>query len=774
MGKTCKYTLVNENNEIIDGVNDFGIKQLDEYLINTSNYNKILKTLNIKDSKFYTYNKSGSVEDRINLLSTLHDEAKKNLDEVRKEALAEYLKSELADDEKIEKYSDDYTSVLNWIATAKGNLANKLNLDDYKAAMFAEKKRIDGNKEDDKINEEIKLVTDNWEYSRRLGKALHYVANGILIDDYKHGVRDVSSIRENFNRSVNLHGNSTDTTLIGVPDSALQKYINIIYDLKKQLSGQTIMVDYHIQDDTLKVRGKIDILAIDSKGKVTIYDLKASFLDFDEWRNRDKGNFVKYQTEMYKRLLNKKGIPYTDISVNIIPIKMVRNDVNIEIDDQGAILNSDNLITDIASGGNVLESGNTQRSIFRHIPMGAPEIMKLEAADPYLKYNKEVTDLPDMTTEVGGNLFKYFNSRSVIANDEHTINLDIDDEVKRTRKDANGNYVFYNSLTSSNEIYKDEESLREGIRSNLLSNNKLIKSELQSRTDSLHNILSNKNLDRNNPFKDFAKVGNNSNKTRDYIEVILNKYVIEAGWKILDRDDLLDMGVIVLMNDATKTIDLLSLTQSSPNKRYKLTKGSTILGGLLPDSYSEQSENKLPASKGNIEAIKLLDIFGKINANLDNEYKIGDITVTDLKGNTAYKPYSLEKLIYNYNILRSKTGLDRVPIKEVDPLERFYTSYTNIINLPKTSAAELSRLSSLQELKSNFNFNSELLSSELRIEKLRELKKLWSEINSTFFKDEKFDPNRGVISYLMYMVSRTIINLEGIAIDAYNNDKIAE
>lgn len=235
------------------------------------------------------------------------------------------------------------------------------------------------------------------------------------------------------------------------------------------------------------------------------------------------------------------------------------------------------------------------------------------------------------------------------------------------------------------------------------------------------------------------------------------------------------MGVLMFVNDKSKKVDLVSITSFDPSMKVNLPKGSTLLGSLYSDSAVENNPDILPATKGNIELVKLLEVANTILQENFKDYEVDELTVVNIDSKKAVKPTTLDKLLYNYNMLRRKTGQNNANLHLLDPLIKFYQVYNEIQNGISNLRSETRLSNSIKGKIKEIPKPSTDLTPDERNNQLKQLYNLLEDLkNKFFFYEGGYTPNETLESALYSEVAKAIINLSGIEVDPYNAPKLAK
>jgi hypothetical protein len=173
---------------------------------------------------------------------------------------------------------------------------------------------------------EIKDVIESEKLTNQLGIDIH---NGIdLLLRTQTGTKgeDISNIVDRIvekNAAILDNPEEWKTRLKGVVGKIFSEISTVIKDggtLLSELDLDTMedLEGTHAKDAAIKLKGRIDIVAIDREGNIHIYDLKISKNSYDNW-DQVKSYSTDWQLAFYRGLLGQ----YIDVkgaTLNVIPI----------------------------------------------------------------------------------------------------------------------------------------------------------------------------------------------------------------------------------------------------------------------------------------------------------------------------------------------------------------------------------------------------------------------------------------------------------------------
>ena len=749
--KICKWSF--------NGHNFDSEQKLDEYL--KSHFNKDLKT-GVKFSK-----------DIKELLTEINKVASEKLKEDRAAALEKHLNNSklLPYEDVAEVYDSGTVSVLNYIS--QKNLVQGFNMSAFKTHRRVELKKLYANEElsekdlNTKVEEEINKEVNSWDYTRRLGKGLHFVVEKILKTDFgKH--LGAENYKKQILKFAEEEGR-TDITLDGVDDDLLNKFITKIARMKQSIlkndPSAKIFSEFTIDQEVisgLNIRGKIDFLVAHGDGTVDVIDLKVSSrnpVDYDQ----DRMETVEYQLGFYKRMLNAKGIPANKINLSILPIT-IGSSISNEIDS----IYVDNL---------QVISPRTTVSYSINKEIGITE-------------NVVDTSLVEDTSKTVGEMFGV-----------HTFNrgyslTSVDEIFKRyVKKMPDGKFSFKNKLLRGDNIeyFETEEAVKahievylEELNQSTMELTTTITNGLKFKLDSFNgrNVNDEEKRSReihriyNSNVEEFdSMVPLNLKRRLPYITAIFNKYRKELGWRVEDNTELAQMGVILLVNSDTKEFDLISLTGYNVNTPVELKGQKNLLGNFYTDKQMEASDNTLVSSIGNIELIKSLYLANQMPKLYENGYKVGDLRVFNIDSDyeqSGVEALNYDKLVYNYNNLMANVskGKNKIVFKDyyTKAFEAVGYIYDNL-----NPASDLGKLISRTATEKGAALlpPEEAIQKEIKLRELLELHKL---LHEKYFSDKSMSKleSNSFEAYIYTSLSKALSYYTGTLLDPYNESAMAK
>lgn len=331
MSRICTFTIQLKNP--INGQTKFTFgdeQDLENFIKSNLDY-----FLDVTNSD-YKFSKNIQTE-LIDRLDRVHQSAFDQLTLDREKAIKDFREGKKkakskASEEEIPQYSDGYVSVLGLISgglDSKSPMARQFDLNQWRRyeGDRIRRKYSEQNLPEQEIErlvkEELDAEESSWDYLQNVGRGLHYVLDRVFSNKKRQNTDYLAGIVQ---QEIQKSGRE-DLSLAGIKKGAIKSYIQSLYETKDYLeksSGKTVVKYYpefvvNYTDDSLKLRGKIDLLVVYDDGTIDIVDLKVSTKNFNYW-DADKKQTINYQLAFYKRLLEANGIT-GKINMKIIPVQ---------------------------------------------------------------------------------------------------------------------------------------------------------------------------------------------------------------------------------------------------------------------------------------------------------------------------------------------------------------------------------------------------------------------------------------------------------------------
>lgn len=458
------------------------------------------------------------------------------------------------------------------------------------------------------VGERLAELQQKWDTSSVAGTSLHDVAENFVLKGYKSG----ADIKADYGE---LSADQAELYF---------KSFSSLFDQIKRDHGDDaiLMPEFILVDEKKKIAGTVDLLVIDNKGKLHIYDYKTSFKNIADW-NQVKKNSVDYQLSAYKQMLLRQGF---DVGkTKYIPIK----------------------IEEYNEGTDTVESFKMEPVMDSTQNSRGNVILNLNLLLPY--DFKPKTDFIASNKPVSEFLLKNFNyeTKNATANTAiagNTVKQQLEyllNNAKRFEDKKNGNrkFVFLPDIGGSkvnSRLYIDDPEAK---------NEQLVNAYLLQ-LQQYNERLPNKIIDYVRNAREYAKNGEqidnsvlwntDDSNTAEYLRNLLGKYVNSDEWAPFESDAMADLGIVAFENQATNQVDFITMTGKQlkgDNGNPPLLKNrKKLLGNYMPDQKSEDLGFHQDLTNGDVE---LLKIYGFIQNNQKTfaGKKIGTLAAVQLRSN---------------------------------------------------------------------------------------------------------------------------------------------
>lgn len=664
--------------------------------------------------------------------------ARKDFEEAKKKA------KQRTSEEEIPQYSDGFISVLDLIGgglDSKTPFVSPFSLSDWRRVQGNKIREANANKNytDDELDaivrEALEREESSWDYLQDIGRGLHLVLDKVFGSSKRRNSDYLASLVQKTIQD----SNRNDLSLRGIKTSTLKSYINSLYDLKSYIedsSGKNVVkyypefvIDY--QDESLKLRGKIDLLVVYDDGSVDVIDLKVSTKNQQYW-DADKKQTINYQLGFYKRMLEAKGIT-GKINTKIIPVQAV---------------------------GYNKDAGSIERFEFDNISFTSPTISQSDEINALLYADPK---LQTIDTPIASNTIEALSKMFTVGTMTDSFNAaNVEYLADRYIRTSATGFTF-NDYARINNGKPIEAATREELMEKIADYQLAVQRENSKFTGSIQSNLGevlrffNKNPSKNYQARDLTVLPLNYGPGLNAkFALNLAKYKNEIGWEVIENEDLLQLNVIMLQNQITKQYDLVSISPDDLTAKIDLKLGSSILGNFYNNSQVERNKNILESTIGNIELMKLLHISNIVNPG--DGYTIGDLKVINPRFAQEHSFLYDDKLVSNYTTLAKKIGIPQLKVQFSDPYLKTLRLYTNIMEYSQN-------IPDFRRSKITVELDDSAHTAEAKLE---QLVKLYNEIKNNFFSNKSVDQDTSLIADLYRSVAKSIDRLSGLGVDYYN------
>ncbi len=415
-------------------------------------------------------------------------------------------------------------------------------------------------------------------------------------------------------------------------------------DLVRQFGdGLVYFPEFDIAQDTNTINkktlfGVIDLLIVDSSGKVHILDYKTSVHSYPEFSQAKKLAY-NYQMATYQRMLEKYGINTFQGEMMVAPIQIIGFDKG----------NDDYKFDKIQAPESFITISTDSRSerMWENINgfMSSPPVVNITGD----MINTNTSDWLALC-------FPQYSSSKTI-DEEYVVNFLKKNDI--LKKNENGNYIFrkYNKegfITSDNEIdfVKKVTAYLKSQPGKRLRYTGEIKNCLYR---AIKNGLNT--VEFPSPY-DFRL---DINSDRNYIKSTFSKYC-DGNWEIINNSVLESYGIIMLetkdIPGIPHQIDFIRISTNDLHQHYRkyidknnnLTNRKGLTGTFESDVQSQSKNNSLIANavQGNVELMETTAIISQLTG-LEGKI-IGNVQIINPTHATGMS-MSNEQLLYNFNEL---------------------------------------------------------------------------------------------------------------------------
>jgi len=551
------------------------------------------------------------------------------------------------------------------------------------------------------VEERKAELKKKWDLSAIAGTSLHDIAENFVLKNYQSS--------EDLNK---------DYPKLNAPQATMyfDAMTKLINDIKAEHGEDVKLIpEFIIVDPQKKLTGTIDLLVIDNKGKLHIYDYKTSFKDIGDWRQVKK-NAVDYQLTTYKQMLLRQGFEVG--KTKYIPIKI--NEYNSDTDTVESFKVETIMDSTQSSIGNVVFKVNYL------LPY------EFKPKTDFIIGNKPVSDF----------LLKAFNYEIKNASGNSIGNATAKQELDYLLSDPSKRRVDY----------KGREFIYLPSIGGAKSTTKLYTSDLEEKNLDLINAYLTQvaSYNENLPFKvtdyvagarkamrngdviDNGVLWNNDDSiTGNYLDDLLGKYIASDAWQPFESDIMADLGIVAFENRDTHEVDFVSMTGKAlrgANSAPALIKNRrTLLGNTLTDQQSKDLGFYQDITNGDVELLKVY-AFIQNNQTTFKDKKIGKIAAVQLNSNQSIANIATQTLgtIQNQWSALIKHG-DNFELKDkawkIDTVDNYesLTSFVKEMFADKNSKITIG--SSRQKIIENLKSLDKLVEKNERLKKLGDILK---------------------------------------------------
>lgn len=534
-------------------------------------------------------------------------------------------------------------------------------------------------------NEQVQNNIKNFEHIAKIGDKVHKVAEMFFSENV----------------------NSDDIySVVNLPRETIDNLIRSFESLKDTISGSKHVeflpeVTVETTDDNSDpLIGRIDLLTVDDRGHVDLYDFKVSTKPIEGWSSAKKIN-VDYQLAAYRALLANKGIPVSNMGLNIVPIVIPSPNYENETFDSFQIGNVENRL--VVNFDNLkFPRGHYSNIVSQHISSSVPRVN----IDSDFTYN--VGNLSEIAFGKISALTEEQFKRKYVKKEGNKWSFK--DYIHGRENKEFPEIVAYSEAELNDKIKaylaEKEDYDQEGYFVNIWKQFSQLK-------------RSGKNLSSRDPFN--FKDSN----VHAYLSTVFSSFIDNSAYEMMeDLPELTQLGIYAFVDTGTNIVNFV--TMSDVDNKHELDlqyKYNSILANVASSASTKNLKGVMTATAGNA---KLLQTLLAINALSDQfaNYQIGNIQVVNHKlGQSDYA--DLTQLRNNFKYLTDRLDIEnnfeKGNLQFADPLEAIKTSILGILNKDRT---EISKKASDQiyDLYSGVDLNN--MTGEHKIKMLRQLQEI--------------------------------------------------
>lgn len=389
---------------------------------------------------------------------------------------------------------------------------------------------------------------------------------------------------------------------------------------------------------TQHLLGRIDLIAIDSKGNAHIIDYKTSPKPYVEYNSAKKRGYT-YQLATYTRILAQNGLRYNNIRSFVAPIQLegFRPDTEgYTFDNIKANIVLDELTENIRTDEHVINNLNGVISVPENLTATAENL--IATVDKQMKI-----------------LFPEYGKKK--TEEEVKAMLEAKGAFKK-RTDLEKPYGYFPSGNDTNPIVADSET---ELIKKVLQHYNAFQEQVKGHTVIIKNALkegiSNNTTDIRLPE---ARGVNNPRWLMDTLSKYLN-----SNWTVLEGDgydSAEEFGIIFLQNKHTRHVEVITTSLNYldyiPSKDSKMQNLTYGLGQSDIIENSKAGSKMLKATNGNIRLIETMLVLN--NMQFNDDVNIAQIHVVNPRKNSGtWSPN--DQLIYSFDRLMDlaqSKGLD--------------------------------------------------------------------------------------------------------------------
>lgn len=625
------------------------------------------------------------------------------------------------------------SAITTWLKPDGSLVIPEFRVEEYKKNQL--RLLVEGGMSESEAKEQIDTEVRNWEHLAKIGDKVHKVAELFFKD------QDLNTICQ----AVDLPYDTVENLFYNFETLKAQIGRGRNYKFIPELSIQTT------DDLSDPIIGRIDLLAIDDKGRVEIYDFKLSTRPYDTWYS-SKQITIDYQLASYRALLANNGIGVKTASLNIVPIVISNVDYENETFSSYTMGTPINKTTDSGSMQRLsYPNGYISRIVQEHIRSNVTEV----------SYNTKVAENTAKYSEIA------FGKLSKETPEEF---------VDRVAKYDNYRKVWFFNDYVSEKKGSEIPIIEADSKEELIKKAKEYLGEVEEKDESYYiNLWKDFDYLKKNgiSFEEKDKFKYLPQKVNTYLTRVFCNYIDNEGYEVLDIPELAEIGIYAFRDIANNIVDFVSMSNINLTKKLKWNNESTnIFGHLGSEAKFKNIRNLMSNNVGNA---KLLETMLAINEMHDyfSNYRIGNIQVINYRAGQSY-PIDIDKLSHNFNILTKELGIPNYFKSELLIADRIEALKLRLMTLLGSDRTEIVKGTSdlIYDFYNNYKLDNE--TAKYKIEQLRKIQEIVKNAagNRLIIRaDNNYDSDPTGLSLLYAQISRTILHYKNIYFDSDHDIK---
>lgn len=635
---------------------------------------------------------------------------------------------------------EGFTSTTQWI-TKPHDLGNpsgpEYMVPEFRQDMYIQElagELISAGISQDMVDKIIEEKKQTWELSTVAGTSLHDVAENFVLKNYT----SAEAIKTDYPK---------------LSDDQAKNYFDSLTSLINQIKAEhgddaILIPEFIIVDNDAKLTGTIDLLVIDNKGKLHIYDYKTSFKDIADWKQVKK-NTVDYQLTTYKQMLLRQGFEVG--KTKYVPIKII--DYNAASDTVENFIINPLMDSTQSSRGNV---------VFK-INLLLPHAFKPKT--DFIVDNKAISEV----------LLKSFNYEIKNASvnraaSSNTVKQQLDYLIESGKRypDAKDNEFVYLPPIGGASV-KTRVYINDPEEKNLQIINAYL-TQLQQYNENLpykitdYVTAARQSISEGRAIDNSVLWNNDDSYTADQLSNLLGKYVNSDEWKAFESDVMSDLGIVAFENENTHQVDFITMTGKALNEAPSLlNKRRKLLGNTITDQKSKDLGYNKDITNGDIELLKIYAFIQNNEATFKDK-KIGTIAAVQLNTNQSVDNIAVQTVssLHSQWMGLTKYGDDfELKAKSWKPAEQ--DSYESLVSFVKEMFDTPTTKITINKNRTQFLEDLKTLDKVVENEnKLQLLSKLINNLQLDIKDSRKLNSESDDKKQLLFLISSAIVQLRGL------------